>query len=188
VFVNLRGPSGSGKSYIGHQFLEEFAYEELWEDGWNKSKPKLVGYQLINGLYVLGPYRAPGGGMDLLSPHDRKASLWWSEKFIGEGRFIFLESLIFSSTVPPFLEVVARHPGERFVFAFLDTPFDLCIQRVYQRNGGKPIKEENVRSHHAYMGRVARRLQDLGQRVVIIDHTRAYEQVKELFIAGGWRP
>ena len=30
----------------------------------------------------------------------------------------------------------------------LTTPIDVCIQRVYQRNGGKPIKEESVASKH----------------------------------------
>lgn len=192
--INLRGTSGSGKSFIGHSFLREFPHEEIYEEGWNKTKPRLVGYRLPGNLVVLGSYKAAGGGMDTFSPHDRTQAIKLVRNHIETGAHIFFEALVISSTVPRYIDMVNElHDGgvmhkDDFVFPFMDTPFDLCIQQIYKRNGGKPIKEENVHAHWKYMRRCKQRLADAGMHVEDIDHTRGYEQVKELLHAGGWNP
>jgi len=186
MIVNLRGPSGSGKSYVGHQLLDTFGGEPIFEDGWNKFSPRLIGYKLPDNFYLLGSYRAKGGGLDTLSPHDRSALLPLIERYAAMGH-IFFEALVISSTVPSYIEMAQRLKMP-FIFAFLDTPVDLCIQRIYQRNGGKPIKEDPVKGHHKYMTRVAQRLRDAGMKTVTIDYKRSFEEVVNLFRAEGWYP
>ena len=187
MIVNLRGPSGSGKSYVGHQLLEIFGGEELYELGWNKRSPRLVGYKLPDNFYLLGSYRAKGGGLDTLSPHDRSALLPLIERYAAMGH-VFFEALVISSTVPAYVEI-AKRATQPFVFAFLDTPIDLCIQRIYQRNGGKPIKEDAVRGHHKYMKRIEQRLREAGMFTMGIDHEDSVQQVVKVFRDwGDWRP
>ena len=188
MIINLRGPSGSGKSYIGHKFIDTFGndVEELYEDGWNKTKPKLVGYRLPGDLYIAGPYRAAGGGADLLAPHDRSRTVDLVERLSERGH-VFIEALFASSTIKPYMELAGR-VGTDLVFAFLDTPYELCHDRVLMRNGGRPINEDAHRGHHRFVARSAQRFIDGGFHVEYIDHTRAFEQVWELLLSGGWAP
>jgi hypothetical protein len=186
MIVNLRGPSGSGKSYVGHQLLDGYPHEEIFEDGWNKFKPRLIGYKLPGNFYLLGSYRAAGGGLDTLSPHDRSALLPLIERYAKLGH-VFFEALVISSTVVTYIEL-ANKIKQPFIFAFLDTPADLCIQQVYLRNGGKPIKEDLIRGHHKYMQRVQQRIDEAGLQTATIDHTRSVDDVVELFRQGGWDP
>lgn len=192
MILNLRGTSGSGKSYVGHALLEEFPHEEIYEEGWLKSgKPKLIGYRLPGNLVILGSYRAAGGGLDCFFGNDRSKALSLIEKWIPRGHHLYFEALVLSTMVPRFIEMLERTPVPRdeFVFAFLDTPLDICIKRIYQRNGGKPIKEYAVRGHHRQVKNVERRLrEDHGRRTETVGFTRAYEQVKELLRSGGWNP
>ena len=187
MITNLRGTSGSGKSTVGHYLVDTYKGEEIYEDGWNKTKPRLVGYKLPGGLTVLGSYRAAGGGADTFSPRDQLPQL--IRNHAEQAEHIFFEALVISSTVPKYVDLADELKFTNpFVFAFLDTPVDLCIQNVYTRNGGKPIKEDNIRGHHRYMTRVAQRLRDAHQSVVAIDHTDAFAQVEQLMRNGGWQP
>jgi gluconate kinase len=195
MILNLRGTSGSGKSTVGHYLVDTYAGKPIYEDGWNKGKPRLVGYQLPGDFQVLGSYKAAGGGLDTFSPHDRSQAITLITDHATQSRHLFFEALVISSTVPRYVELVNDLVSRGviasvndFVFAFMDTPAELCIQRVYQRNGGKPIKEGNIRTHHAYMVRVAQRLRDAGLRVETIHHERAFEDVEALYREAGWDP
>lgn len=187
MIINPRGTSGSGKSTLGHWLINTFSHEEIYEDGWNKTKPKLIGYRLPGNLIVLGPYRANGGGMDLISSGDRSKHYDLIKRYWNNGEnHVFFEALVTSSTVPQYVKL--SEELEPITFAFLDTPVDTCIANVYHRNGGKPIKEDNIRGHHGYMTRVAQRLRDAGQTVVTIRHEHAAEDLANLLVEGGWDP
>jgi hypothetical protein len=40
------------------------------------------------------------------------------------------------------------------IWAFFETPVEHCIERIYSRNGGKPIKEDLVRGKWEQIDRV----------------------------------
>jgi hypothetical protein len=62
-----------------------------------------------------------------------------------------LDSTIFSTYADLFhnyeerMEIGEVEPRKIIILNFLP-PLDVCIKRVYERNGGKPIKEEQVES------------------------------------------
>ncbi|KKL64113.1 hypothetical protein LCGC14_2168300 [marine sediment metagenome] len=187
MLVNLRGPSGAGKSFIGHKLLDTFPHEEIWVDGWNKTRPKLVAYELPGGLFVLGRYTAKGGGLDgFLTKRTRDQFYDLIEEYGCTKPFVFAEALIISSSKTRWQELAAKMAPDPLVFAFMDTPFDLCIKQVYIRNGGRQIKEEQVLTHHRFLKRLTVRLKSEGENVVTIDHTCGFDQVVELFRAAGW--
>lgn len=190
MILTLRGCSGSGKSYVAHQLLERYPNTPIYLGGWNQdpNRPKLVGYDLPGGMLMLGRYTAPGGGLDgfLLTKTREKFYALVRDAFLA-APFVFGEALTISSSRIWWQELSREFPGQ-VIFAFLDTPVDLAIQRVLQRNGGRPIKEPQLKQHYRFVNRLGHRLEADGERVYWIDHTRPVEQVIQIFKDEGWQP
>lgn len=184
MIFSLRGPSGSGKTHTIYQLLGDHEPEPLMKPHFAKGTPKQPRAWRIGNLYVIGRYSgAACSGADGLYPL-KDIVLPLIQHYARLGH-VLIEGLVLSSAVSLWTEVAEEFPGE-VVLAFLDTPVDVCIQQVYKRNGGRPIKEKQLISHHGTIGRQRARFAERGIRVENIDHTRAYEQVTELLRAGGW--
>jgi len=189
MFVSLRGPGGSGKSYVGHALLDAYPHVPIFDDTWNKQKPKLIGYELPGGLVVLGRYTAPGGGLDgFLTSKTRDKFHALIRKYATTKPFVFGESLTISSSRIWWEELADELGYGALVFAFLNTPPDLCVQRILHRNGGKPIHEDQVHAHYRFIQRLAGKFEMRGDRVVHIDYKQSVEAVTKLFTEAGWRP
>ena len=184
MIVSLRGPSGSGKTHVVYDLLHAHDPEKLWKPHFAKGNPRLPRAFRIGNLYIIGRYSgAPCSGADGLYPlKDIVKPL--VEHYAKLG-LVIVEGLVLSSAVSLWQEISDNFPG-RVTLAFLDTPIDKCIARIYQRNGGKPIQEYQVRSHHKTIQNQRRRFSEAGVRVETIDHTRATVQVVELLHEGGW--
>ncbi len=197
MIIDLRGSSGSGKSYPVYRLLDAYrdSIEELylpWPWAKTDGTHKLVGYRLPGDLAILGPYTAKNtGGLDSVKTMDMRMHVL--KTFIPQFRHAIYEALIVSSSLGRFVELGqwveenAPRTGP-MCFGFLDTPLDVCIARVYHRNGGKPIKEETIAAAHKRMISVRRNLQAAGFWAPVIDHTRQYEQVTDILSRAGWRP
>jgi hypothetical protein len=207
MIVNLRGCSGAGKSYPGFQFLSEFGppIDEFYstdyfpnaKTGKPRKKPKLLCQVLPGGLCLAGRYtmkrstRTGGvgysGGVDGFYPMDELQRL--IEDLCGKYEHVLFESLLISGTFQRWLDFSELHGGrENFVFATLDTPLQTCLDRVQQRNGGRAVKEDQIDRHRKQVHRCALKFHEAGARSLMIDHTTSYEQVKQLFLTGGWDP
>jgi len=190
MILTLRGCGGSGKSYVGHQLLERYPNTPIWVSGWNKPPhKKLIGYDLPGGMLLLGRYTAAGGGLDgYLLTRTRDKFYGLIDEAMQAAPFVFGESLTISSSRIWWQEFSAKNPGQ-VVFAFLDTPVDLCVQRILQRNGGRPIKEWQVVQHHRFIGRLAERFRAEGEIVYTIDHRHPVEDVIRIYKEDyGWQP
>lgn len=183
MIFNIRGPSGSGKTHLVYRLLRDYSNEPLWEPSFGTKGPARTprAYRLGN-LYVLGRYTgAVCGGVDGWFPLAVKVEpliRYWAE----HGH-VLVESLVLSSAVTLWRQVKQEAD---VTLLFLDTPVDLCIERIYQRNGGKPIKEKLVRQHHGTIHRQEVRLAAEGFQVRPLDHRTAYEQLVEELRHGGW--
>lgn len=208
MIVNLRGTSGSGKSYVGFKLLEEYGPgEEVYsteffpnrKTGAPRKKPKLIGHVLPGGLCLAGRYRLKkstrtggegySGGVDGFFPIDElQRMLEWLLARDDVHHMLF-ESLMISGTFQRWLDFSLRYGGpEQFAFATMDTPLELVFERIQQRNGGRPIKEETVVKHRRQVFRCAEKFGAAGARSYFIDHRYSYEQVKGLLLSGGWDP
>jgi hypothetical protein len=204
VIVNLRGPSGSGKSYPGFKLLQEYgpgveitSRSYFAKTGKPLRKDKLVGHMLPGGLILAGRYRIQKstriegagytGGVDGWIPIAETQRLLSHLAQVGDH--MFMESLMLSGTFPRWSEwAFEQGSPENFVFATLDTPLEKCVANVMRRNGGKQVKEDQMASNRRAVVRAARKFAEAGHRSVRIDHEHNYEQVRDLLFGGGWDP
>lgn len=205
MWLNLRGPSGSGKSYPGFCLFRDYGpgaeirsvdyFGKDKDKNWRPlTRPKLVGHLLPGGLVLAGRYviqkstRIEGagytGGVDGWHPIDDVTQLL--DDMADRWPHGFCESLMLSGTFPRWNDWADRH--QPVTFATLDTPLEKCVERVMQRNGGRPVKEDQMASNRRSVVRAARKFAEAGQTSVIIDHRYSYEQVRQLLLDGGWDP
>lgn len=192
MILNLRGPSGSGKSTIGRHLVHDFESIPSFEPPLKAKVPKFpVVYELpdANGgpsLFVLGRYhnKVRGGGMDGMEAEMMEKLLRF---YIDKGH-CFYEALPVSGARGRWLAVADEVGKENHVFGYMDTPPELCIQRVYQRNGGIPIKEDLIRDHHRYVHKVRTWFDENGYRTITVDHVTGLNDVLALFASVGFTP
>lgn len=209
-FLNVRGPNGAGKTTLlrclarspecrlvpVHQPLhsEPAAYrpeEEAWTDyvkardraGKPKGKP-IMATVTPEGIALLGDYTPAASGTtagcDRISRQDDiKAALLGAAAIPGVKLVIF-EGVIVATIFGPWLEWERANGG--MIWAFLDTPLDVCLKRIQDRNGGQPIKEDLVAAKHKTIQGVRTKALNAypgGGRVVDIHWEVALKDFKE---------
>jgi len=129
--VNIRGCNGSGKTTIVRRFLDKLPTQSL---GGRPDKP--VGYKVdASGwgiqapVFIVGSYENTCGGADGIKTQEEIAERIVQALPYGH---VIVEGLLMSKssdkghTAP----IIRDHNG---IFAFLDTPWDVCLDRVLNR-------------------------------------------------------
>ena len=193
--INIRGTNGAGKSHMVRGFIEQFNGKPIAYDNSGR-KSKVLAYQLEtkSPAFVIGRYDVACGGADTMpKPTDRPD---WNCMDVVEqtvrqyallGHVIF-EGLIVSSVWNVRWVNLARDfPA---IFLFLDTPMEVCRQRVGERNGGKLLKNEELGLEKTHLGLVYRRCQThlrraqaAGLNVLVVNYERAYETIQEQLLS-----
>ena len=126
VVINIRGTNGSGKTTVMKQMINMFGNTPLLR------KEKVWAYQchFEPRYFVLGRYEKELDGCDTIPTlgHVSEGVARLSEK----GNVLF-EGILVSIVTKPWVELAESLPGCRFVFATLDTPSELCVERVRER-------------------------------------------------------
>lgn len=145
--VNIKGCNGSGKSTVVHLMKEtDPDHFVITCDTFGKQViatafPK---YQWL----ALGSYHVKCGGCDAMDDTQQVQKvirmLWlldWDFLFegaiVGDIKTTYHNLMIHLNADP-------RYPKREAIMMFPNTPFEECLRRIYERNGGKPIKEEMV--------------------------------------------
>ncbi len=191
TIVSIRGTHGSGKSTIVQKILRKYPHDAQYSNG-NAKRP--TGYMVAlpsDQLYIPGPYDTPCGGCDAIQPY----SLIWPlvEGAASCGHHVLFEGALVSSSYGAIGHAMNAY-GDNAVFAFLDTPLDKCLERVYARRLAKwvgankpglplPVNPVNTAGKFESVGRTKAQMLKLGSsvRVVDLDHTQAVKQVLKLF-------
>lgn len=146
TFIQIRGTNGSGKSTLARSLfapnqppIDLFRYTT--EDGRERIVPAYLGHRCL----VVGDYKTMAGGLDKIRTFalQQEAVATAMEQFrvvVAEG---VLASTVYGSWATFAQALAAR--GHRTIWAYLSTPIETCLARIQQRNGGKPIKEDQVR-------------------------------------------
>ena len=176
--VNVRGPNGSGKSTVAHALLSVGEASGMNPAGVPSTLTK-------EGVAVIGPYRTQCGGLDAVKTQAqaRNAVLGAAALVGGRGdRGVLAEGVIVSTIYGPWLEVARsiEEMGGRYVWAFLDTPLEVCLERIQARNGGKPVKADQITAKHDLMRRIADKARADGQTVVQVPYANAVNVVRDL--------
>lgn len=138
VVVKLGGCNGSGKSTLAFALLN-FPHEPFYDD--LVPKGKIAGYIVHHPkarIRVLGRYESACGGIDSVGNVDIWAPL--AKKYSTDTTvdIVFLEGLM-SGKVYGQLGAWSEQPGQkgRWLYAFMDTPFEVCVERVLKRRQAK---------------------------------------------------
>lgn len=141
VVVKLGGCNGSGKTSVARALLKLLneghgADPGTWR-GAKKSPNVYTGKHNGREVYVLGSYETTCGGMDTISDKlERLALVQWACKVIARGGIVFFEGLITGKTYGALGQLSEQHVTSgkgRWLYTFMDTPFDVCSDRVMAR-------------------------------------------------------
>lgn len=182
MIFNLRGSGGAGKTTVYRHLVDNYLVRELYAPNFRTHLAhKPVVFELRGNLYMLGRYAT---GTDALRNEPIKNLI---RGFTQLGH-VFVENVLISGNVATWRELREELGCPRWIWATLDTPEDECIRRIYQRNGGKVIKEYEQRLQWRRVQRRHEQLVGLGEEAIRVNHTRAIEHVEELLRGAGWAP
>lgn len=183
TIVNLRGTHGSGKSTVVRVIIDRYPHRPEGLD--KKGRPNNYRVEipwLSRPLYVVGGYEKACGGCDAIQPY----SLIWPrvEKFAESGHVLFEGALVSSSYGNIGRE--SERYGAEFVFAFLDTPMEVCLARIAARRKARgddrPIDPKNTQVKYNNIHKSLPKIRDeFNRRVVMIEYRRAVAQVLGLY-------
>lgn len=200
---NIRGTSGSGKSTIVRGIMEKGVVHPIGSE--KKPDGYIVQIPDLKNIYVVGPYVTACGGCDQITTQDEICERIRAYSSLGN---VLVEGLLMSHSFARYaaLDRELAEKDVHCVWAFLDTPLEVCLDRVRARREerraitGSEFKELNVKNttdkwndnKEVYQKFLKPRDKDWklvpkfgyrGKPVAmdarLIDHTRSVEQVFE---------
>lgn len=188
VIVNIRGTHGSGKSTVVKKIMEKYGAAVVEHEQKTRSTRPLVYKVIMPGdplkwLFVIGPYTSACGGCDAIQPYDR---IWpLVDKYGALGYHVLFEGALVSSSYGNIGRSSEAY-GDNFVFAFMDTPLDVCLERIVARRAAKgnfkPLDPTNTEfKFHAVNSSRAKIIDVHKRRVVDINHQHPVKDVLKLF-------
>ena len=148
VLANIRGCNGAGKSTIPMSMMDDpemYIHEIIGSDG--KRISSITVFPTY-GWVALGTYFNKTGGLDTLKNNEiTRMTLYAALDGFPEYNVLMegiMASTIRSTYIDLFHEVENYYPELKVIIISLLPPVEVAISRVYQRNGGKAIKEDAV--------------------------------------------
>lgn len=169
MIVNIRGTNGSGKSTLIRQFMERYEATPLHD-----ANGKEEGYECNGGsnAYVVGRYTTACGGCDTIKTQQETKDR--VDRYAVRGNVLF-EGILVSTIYGPWLQFSRERGG--MLWAFLNTPLDICLERIQIRNGGRPVKEDQVAGKWSSMERIKSRAVADGERIIVLNYRNALEEL-----------
>lgn len=180
-YINVRGCNGSGKTTL----LRSLARDPLCRvinvivpD----HKPIPVTYT-PDGIAIIGDYTPAAAGATTagLDRIKTQAAAKAVVELVGRDpdvKAVLFEGVVVSTIYGPWREWSRANGG--MIWAFLDTPLEVCLKRIQERNGGKPIKEEQVAAKHRTIARVREKALADGEQVRDIHWETALKDLKAI--------
>lgn len=149
MIVNIRGCNGAGKSTVPMSMMELDPGYEIVKLGVGKTgkpcNPALTVFHKLKWV-ALGTYLNKTGGMDTYGSNEdtRKALEHALEHYPDYD--IVMEGVIASTIKSTYAELFKslEAQGHQILILAFVPPLEVCLERIQQRNGGKPIKEDLV--------------------------------------------
>lgn len=185
VLVNIRGCNGAGKSTIPMQMMEadpDYHYHGVGrkENGDPKS-PYITVFPNLKWV-ALGHYRAKTGGMDTISTNEEMLEAFRYAWKNYPSYDVLMEGVIASTIRSTYIDLFKEYqklsndraidpPRKIIVMNFLP-PVEVCIKRVYKRNGGKPVKEDQIEMKWKTVMRNVKYFREAGITALKVDTSR----------------
>jgi hypothetical protein len=135
VIVSIRGTNGSGKSTLVRNYMSKLSkVEHVREFGGDK----VIGYQgfnrVGNTVGIVGRYETDCGGCDTIKTQDLVVRRVKDQAHFGH---VVFEGVIVGDIYGRYKALADEYPPGVFVFAYLNTPLKLCLERVAERRARK---------------------------------------------------
>lgn len=147
VLVNIRGCNGAGKSTIPLSMLDDPKLSESYIYSSDAKRIATITVFPTYGWVALGKYSNKCGGLDTIKDIATvKRALEYAlirypkYDLIMEG---ILCSTTYSSYADMFHKVEKKYSVQPIILSLMP-PVEVCLSRIQERNGGKPIKEDLV--------------------------------------------
>lgn len=162
MIVNLRGNSGSGKSYVAGRLLEvpgwtldvgpELTAVALRSRARSAREVVRGHLHLTSAVAIVGSYATgPGGGCDRIRTQDEVEAR--VRHYAALGFKVFFEGLLISglwSRWPALDDALTSAGRGPYVWAYLETPLEECLDRIRRRRRAvgneAPLDEQNTRN------------------------------------------
>lgn len=150
MILNIRGCNGSGKTTLARSLLDATTMREVTLSVAGvllpKGKPPVITVDAGGNVALIGPYVGrKTGGCDCLPDFATVRAA------IDAAALLYPHVVFEGVTLATVYSSWAEYDDSRgrdITWAFLDTPLEVCLARIYQRNGGQPIKEKLVADKH----------------------------------------
>ena len=151
MIVNIRGCNGAGKSTVPMEMMKADPDYEIIKLGVGKTgkpcNPAITVFHKLKWV-ALGTYLSKTGGMDTYGTNtETKQALNYALTEYPDYDIV-MEGVIAStikSTYADLFKKLEKYDHQILIMAFVP-PLEVCLERIQQRNGGKPIKEDLVAS------------------------------------------
>jgi predicted kinase len=188
--LNIRGTSGSGKSYIAYRLMKHFTGQENINRVF-AGRERVVGVRVFapkrRDLILVGRYSTTCGGCDCLSWKGAAEDIVnlvkeWSVK--GD---VFLEGLMVSSWTPARLLDLCHNYNATLIQ--LTTPLEECLDAVQERRNERakvknkevlPLNPFNTTAKWKGVFGQGQKLKTLGARIEFLNREAAYKRCCEL--------
>lgn len=137
--IKLGGCNGSGKTSVARGLLDAMTKQKRHEYQLKSGKTGVFyrGRYDFTGVdvYVLGKYDNVCGGMDTISDKEDRFSMVQDLSESNPKAIVFFEGLITGKTFGALGDLSVAHQALNipWLYAFMDTPFDVCVDRVLMR-------------------------------------------------------
>lgn len=179
LLVNIRGCNGAGKSTIPMSMLndpEMFVEELKYSDG------KKIGALTVfpsYGWVTLGTYFNKTGGLDGIRNMECTKTILYAALGLYPDYDILMEgilcSTVFSSYSNLFHEIENQTNRQVMILSLLP-PLETCLERIQNRNGGKPIKEDLVAGKRGSVARSHEKFKQEGFICIKVDSSRIHKE------------
>lgn len=142
--VKIGGCNGSGKTSIVRHILDSNNFEKVGTNSKTtayKASLEIPHYKERVPFVILGSYTNQCGGMDTISDKlDRLALL---EQYNDGENVVIYEGLITGKTYGAMGAISEREDQKgKWLYVYMDTPFDTCVHRVLERRAAKGSNSE----------------------------------------------
>lgn len=192
-YVNVRGCNGSGKTTLLRMLARSIecrvepitVFHNVKNIGRVAHSPIPVTLT-PDGIAMVGDYTSGAGGITagcdkIKTQEAAKNVLEAIAVKYPDCKVIMFEGVVISTIFEPWLNWEREHGG--MLWAFLDTPLEVCLKRIQERNGGKPVKEDQIADKHRTIARVRSKVlakYPQGGRVYDIHWETALKDMKAL--------
>lgn len=189
LLVNIRGTNGAGKSTIPLTMMNKDKKLEVVGLGKNKknrcaTSPFITIFHSYEWI-ALGSYHSKCGGMDTFKNKEMtETALEYAWTKYPEYD-ILMEGIIASTVKSTYADLFKSYqqrvvtdgiPDRKILIMNFLPPVEVCVQRIYERNGGKPVKEEQVRSKWNTVNRNVEYFREQGFDSIRIDTSKTSKE------------